>query len=49
MAPIHAGYDETPGRLTAEQLAERKELARPTLQERLRQAERAVREASPDR
>lgn len=44
VAAIHAGYYETPRRLTAEQLAERMELARSTFQEHLRKAERAVME-----
>lgn len=44
VAAIHAGYYETPRRLTAEQLAGRMELARSTFQEHLRKAERAVME-----
>lgn len=44
VAAIHAGYYETPRRLTAEQLAERMDLSRSTFQEHLRKAERAVME-----
>lgn len=44
VAAIHAGYYETPRRLTAEELAERMDLARSTFQEHLRKAERGVME-----